>query len=96
MGAIVSDGATRFRVRSPRAEALILCLFDDEGGERRIAMERDPNGEHWFVEVAEDLTGKTYGYRARGEWNPDEGMWFDEAKLLVDPHATQLDRRFKA
>ena len=96
MGAIVSDGATRFRVRSPRAEALILCLFDDEGGERRIAMERDPNGEHWFVEVAEDLTGKTYGYRARGEWNPDEGMWFDEAKLLVDPHATQLDRRFTA
>ena len=96
MGAIVSDGTTRFRVRSPRAEALILCLFDDEGGERRIAMERDPNGEHWFVEVAEDLTGKTYGYRARGEWNPDEGMWFDEAKLLVDPHATQLDRRFTA
>jgi glycogen debranching enzyme len=95
MGAVVFDGKTRFKVRSPRADALFLCLFDAQGREERVAMERD-GAEHWLVEVPEDLTGRAYGYRARGEWNPAEGLWFDEAKLLVDPHATQLDRRFIA
>jgi glycogen operon protein len=95
-GAIVSDGSTRFRVRSPRAQAVWLCLFDQDGQETRHAMMRDEDGQHWLVELPEDLTGQHYGYRASGEWNPENGLWFDEAKLLVDPHATQLDRRFKA
>ena len=96
LGAIVSDGATRFRVRAPRADALSLCLFDKDDTETRRDMARDEDGEHWVLEIPEDLTGQRYGYRARGEWAPDKGLWFDEAKLLVDPHATQLDRRFKA
>ncbi len=94
MGAIVEDGATRFRVRSPRAKALWLCLFDEHDSEARLPMARDKDGAHWVLTVDEDLTGKRYGYRASGEWNPEAGLWFDEAKLLVDPHATQLDRRF--
>ncbi|MXO71046.1 glycogen debranching protein GlgX [Alteraurantiacibacter buctensis] len=94
MGAIVADGTTRFRVRSPRADALWLCLFADDGSETRLPMTRDEDGQHWLVQLDEDLTGQSYGYRADGEWNPDAGLWFDPAKLLVDPHATQLDRRF--
>ena len=35
-----------------------------------------------------------YGYRAQGEWAPERGLWFDAAKLLVDPYAVELDRRF--
>lgn len=35
-----------------------------------------------------------YGYRADGEWAPETGLWFDPAKLLVDPYAVELDRRF--
>lgn len=96
MGAIVSDGSTRFRVRAPRADGVSLCLFDAADAETRVPMTRDEDGAHWVVELPEDLTGQLYGYRAKGEWNPDAGLWFDEAKLLVDPHATQLDRRFKA
>lgn len=94
MGAIVADGTTRFRVRSPRAQALWLCLFDGAGRETRLPMARDADGQHWCLTLAEDLTGQPYGYRADGVWNPDAGLWFDPAKLLVDPHATQLDRRF--
>ena len=82
---------THFRVRSPRASALWLCLFDGDA-EQRIAMRRD--GDDWVASLPGNLAGALYGYRADGAWNPAAGLWFDPAKLLVDPHAVALDRRF--
>jgi len=51
-------------------------------------------GDVWRALVPGDWTGAAYGYRASGEWAPDRGRWFDPAKLLVDPYAVALDRRF--
>jgi glycogen operon protein len=91
LGASVEAGKTRFAVRSPLASEVWLCLFGGDG-EQRHAMERD--GSDWVLELPGDLTGTCYGYRAAGEWAPERGQWFDPAKLLVDPYATELDRRF--
>ena len=91
LGAEVSAGETRFAVRSPHAAALELCLFDGTG-ETRLPMARD--GECWTLALPGDLSGAHYGYRASGDWAPDRGRWFDPAKLLVDPYAIELDRRF--
>jgi glycogen operon protein len=91
-GAHRKAGVTGFRVRAPRASALWLCLFG-AGGERRIAMQRC--GDDWTCELPVEEHGVTYGYRAEGEWAPDRGLWFDPAKLLVDPYAVALDRRFR-
>jgi len=79
------DGGTRFAVRAPKADAVWLCLFDAER-EMRLPMARD--GDIWTVTLADAAPGTRYGYRADG---PPP---FDAAKLLVDPYATQLDRRF--
>jgi len=83
--------AHTWRVRSPRAEALWLCLFAGET-ETRHAMARE--GDDWVLTLPGDHAGVAYGYRAEGRWAPDEGLWFDPAKLLVDPRAVELDRRF--
>ncbi|MFT4053303.1 MAG: glycogen debranching protein GlgX [Novosphingobium sp.] len=91
LGARVEAGETRFTVRSPLAEAVWLCLFDGEG-ETRHPMER--SGDDWTLRLPGDLSGTHYGYRAEGRWAPTEGHWFDPAKLLVDPYAVELDRRF--
>ncbi len=91
LGAIVGDGTTGFAVRSPHAAAVDLCLFDGEL-EAPQAMER--RGDVWFLEIQGDLAGAHYGFRADGEWAPDRGRWFDRSKLLVDPYAQELDRRF--
>jgi glycogen operon protein len=91
LGANVRDGATHFGVRAPRAQAVSLCLFSGEA-EQRIAMQRE--GDVWTLTVSGDLAGTHYGYRANGEWAPAQGLWFDPAKLLVDPYAVELDRRF--
>lgn len=91
LGAHVADGVTRFAVRSPLADQVWLCLFDQDA-ESRHPMQR--NGPDWHLELPGDLTGARYGYRAAGEWAPDRDRWFDPAKLLVDPYALELDRRF--
>ena len=91
LGAKVEAGATRFAVRSPHAAAVDVCLFDGTA-ETRLPMTRD--GNDWTLAVPGDLSGTHYGYRASGDWAPERGRWFDPAKLLVDPYAIELDRRF--
>ena len=91
LGAQVAGGVTRFAVRAPLAEALELCLFDGTG-ETRVSMTQA--GAVWVAELSGDRTGTRYGYRARGGYEPENNLWFDPAKLLVDPYAVELDRRF--
>ena len=91
LGAQVEGGQTHFAVRSPLASAVTLCLFDSDR-EQQVAMTRD--GDVWRCKIERELAGTRYGYRADGEHDPERGQWFDPAKLLVDPHALELDRRF--
>ncbi|MBO9581189.1 MAG: glycogen debranching protein GlgX [Sphingobium sp.] len=91
LGARLTEGGATFAVRAPRAEAVTLCLFDGRE-ERRHAMAR--RGDDWCGEVHGVVAGQRYGYRAEGIWAPAQGLWFDPAKLLVDPYATAIDQRF--
>lgn len=90
-GAWVDGGATHFAVRAPLADAVWLCLFEGQA-EVRMAMERA--GADWRLTLPGDRAGAHYAYRASGAWDPQNGKWFDPAKLLVDPYAVELDRRF--
>ncbi|MCM0000978.1 MAG: glycogen debranching protein GlgX [Erythrobacter sp.] len=91
LGAHVAGGVTRFAVRAPRADAVDLCLFAGEA-ETRLPLTR--SGEVWTLDLPGDLAGTRYGYRAHGTYDPSANLWFDPAKLLVDPYAIELDRRF--
>jgi glycogen debranching enzyme len=94
-GVFFGPDGVRFTVVSQHATQMTLCLFD-KGGNREIsrhAMNRAPGSV--FTYVASVKPGQRYGYRADGPWLPQEGHRFDSTKLLVDPHATRLDRQFK-
>ncbi|NBC35195.1 glycogen debranching protein GlgX [Novosphingobium sp. FSY-8] len=93
LGAWMQDGATHFALRAPLARAVWLCLFDADDAETRLPMVRE--GDDWRITLPGDHAGARYGYRADGDWAPDQGRWFDAAKLLVDPYAVELDRRFE-
>jgi glycogen debranching enzyme len=90
-GVHLSGTRAHFRVHSGAASAVWLCLFDGER-ESRVAMTR--SGDQWCLDVSGIKPGQRYGYRAEGEWAPDRGLWFDAAKLLTDPYAVELDRRY--
>ncbi|RZK87508.1 MAG: glycogen debranching enzyme, partial [Methylobacterium sp.] len=82
LGAHPAADRTFFAVRAPGAPGVTLCLFDDDA-ERQVPMTR--TGDTWQAEVPGVDPGQRYGFRAQG---------VDPAKLLVDPYALELDRRY--
>ncbi|KFG91183.1 Glycogen operon protein GlgX [Sphingobium herbicidovorans NBRC 16415] len=92
-GAEIGANGTRFRVRSPDAAQLWLCIFDDGDRETRLPMARDEEG-YWSRYVPGLKEGARYGLRADGPYEPAAGLWFDPAKLLLDPYARAIDRPF--
>jgi glycogen debranching enzyme len=91
-GAHPVAGGTEFAVRARDANRVDLCLFYDER-EERVPMDRQ--GDIHFTTSAAAKPGQRYGFRADGPWAPEQGLCFDAAKLLLDPYATLLDRRFR-
>ena len=83
------DG-TNFSLFSENAERVELCLFADDGSERRIDV-RDRTALLWHVYVPGVGPGQRYGYRVHGPWAPEQGMRFNPAKLLIDPYAKAID-----
>lgn len=94
LGAVIGPEGTTFSVFSATASGIELCLFDGEKERRRLPMQRGGDGIYRQT-VADAPAGTRYGYRAFGRYAPDEGLWFDPAKLLVDPYAIELDRPFR-
>ncbi len=88
-GATWSPEATNFAVFSPLAEAMELCLLDDDGTERRVALPERTLGV-WHGAVPGVAPGTRYGFRAHGPWDPDTGRVFNPAKLLLDPYARAI------
>ena len=91
LGAHIDGDILHVRVWSAGASALWLCLFDGER-ETRVPMARGEDAI-FAVSVA-GRPGQRYGLRADGPWAPEQGLWFDPEKLLVDPYAVEFDRRF--
>ena len=86
LGAHYQNGQTTFSVKSEYAEKIELCLFSpDEKEETRIQLQKG-EGNIWSVTLPEIKSGQKYGYRAHGEYNPSRGLFFNPAKLAVDPY----------
>ncbi len=95
LGVTLVPGGVNVAVFSAHASAIELCLFDASGQaeQERVALpERTGDVFHGFVADVE--SGRRYGLRAHGPYDPRAGHRFNPAKLLVDPYAKSLDRRF--
>jgi len=93
LGATLTDGGANFAIWSNAADAIELCLFNEVNGklvETRFAMSHR-NGPIWHGYLAGVKAGQRYGYRVYGPWQPENGVRFNSAKLLIDPYTHQLD-----
>ncbi len=90
LGATVRSGGVNFAVQSEIAEAVEVCLFDDDGKEDRVELpERTAHVFHGFL--PEVGPGRRYGLRVHGPWDPGRGLRCNPHKLLLDPHATAVE-----
>ncbi len=90
LGATWDGGGTNFSIFSEHAQAVELCLFDDEGTETRIEM-RDRRAYNWHCYVPDIGPGHRYAFRVHGRYAPYEGHRFNPAKLLIDPYAKAIE-----
>lgn len=93
LGATLTDGGANFAIWSNAADAIELCLFNEVNGkliETRFAMSHR-NGPIWHGYLAGVRAGQRYGYRVYGPWQPENGVRFNAAKLLIDPYTHKLD-----
>ena len=94
LGATVTPDGVNFAVYSESASAIWVCLFDEQDKEiERFKLDVHEDNIHAGL-IANVGPGARYGLRADGPYDPDQGLFFDPNKLLVDPYARHLDRVF--
>jgi glycogen operon protein len=80
------EDGSNVAVYSEHADRVEICIFDDDGGERRTELAERTG--HVFHGVVPDLwPGMKYGLRVDGPWDPATGLRFNPAKVLLDPYA---------
>ena len=76
------------------AGSVEICLFDREPDgtelERRVPLTQRAHGA-WFDTIPGVGVGQRYGIRVDGQWNPNESLLHNSAKLLLDPYARAIE-----
>jgi isoamylase len=90
LGAAYDGGGTNFSLFSEVADHVELSLFDDEGNERRVALD-EKDYSCWHAYLPSVAPGQRYGYRVHGPWAPEQGARCNPAKLLLDPYAKAIE-----
>jgi glycogen operon protein len=90
LGATYDGTGTNFSIFSEVAESVELCLFDDDGSERRVRM-GEVDAFCWHVFLPRIGIGQRYGFRVTGPWDPASGHRCNPNKLLLDPYAKAIE-----
>jgi glycogen operon protein len=81
-----------FALFSENATAVELCLFerpDDARETHRVRIEECTDFV-WHIYLPESRPGQLYGYRVHGLYEPEAGLRFNPAKVLIDPYAKAI------
>ncbi len=92
LGATPDSGGINFALYSENAERVELCLYDpaDPSVEQVRFSLVEVTGHVWHCYVRDLKPGQLYGYRVYGKYDPNAGLRFNPAKLLIDPYATAI------
>jgi isoamylase len=91
LGATWDGSGVNFAIFSEHADAVDLCLFDEEGREEQRIRLTEQTDLVWHTYLPEGAPGQRYGYRVHGRYEPRRGHRFNPAKLLIDPYAKRID-----
>jgi len=88
LGATPVAGGVNFAIYSRHASDMFLLLFDTADGDATDVIRMEARDKYvWHCEVRDIGPGQLYGFKARGPYQPQWGLRFNDAKLLLDPYA---------
>ena len=87
-GATWDGTGVNFSIYSEGATGVELCLFDSLNSPQCQTIPiRESIGHVWHGYVPALWPGQLYGYRIHGPYEPEKGLRYNAAKLLIDPYA---------
>ncbi|KAK4478940.1 hypothetical protein RD792_014447 [Penstemon davidsonii] len=99
-GATWRDGGVNFAVFSRNATSATLCLISlTDLPEKRVTEQislsphTNRTGDVWHVFLKGDFQDMVYGYCFDGSFSPEDGLYFDSSKILLDPYAKAVVSR---
>ena len=95
LGVTLWGSGVNVAVFSAHATAIEFCLFDAAGSETRRVYLPERTGDVFHGHIDAVSSGARYGLRAYGPHDPANGHRFNPSKLLLDPYATAIDRKFR-
>jgi glycogen operon protein len=89
LGATWDGQGVNFALFSEQADGVELCLFNapDDPDQAEIIEVTERINQVWHCYVPGIKPGQLYAYRVRGPYEPDKGLRFNAAKLVLDPYA---------
>ena len=90
LGAKANSKGTNFALYSEHGTSVQVCFFDESGKETDCVELKERTAFVFHGLILGVKPGQRYGYRVDGPWDPNNGMRFNKAKLLVDPYAEAI------
>ncbi|MCW2615358.1 MAG: glycogen debranching enzyme GlgX [Frankiales bacterium] len=94
LGATWDGEGVNIALHTASAEAVDVCLFDDDGRETRIPL-TETTGHVWHGYLPGVGPGQRYGFRVDGPFDPHAGQRHNPSKLLLDPYARAVEGEFR-
>ena len=96
LGSTWDGEGVNFAIFSECADKVELCIFDHQGRQEveriKLAWKTD---QVWHCYLPEARPGLLYGYRVHGPYDPNRGLRFNRAKLLLDPYGKAIFGRLR-
>ena len=92
LGATWMGNGVNFALFSEHATAVDVCLFDrPDASHENVRIPISESADHiWHIFLPDARPGQLYGYRVSGPYDPEHGMRFNNAGLLIDPYAKAI------
>ena len=96
LGATLTPDGANFAVYSQKATGVFLLLFDAPASEPTDIIQLQERDKFiWHAHVQGIKPGQLYGYKVSGEYRPEWGLRFNDAKFLLDPYAKAVTGKFR-
>jgi isoamylase len=92
LGATWDGQGVNFALFSEQATGVELCLFDsaDQPDQTEIIPVREVTDQVWHCYLPDVRPGQLYAYRVHGPYDPQQGLRFNPAKLVLDAYAKAI------